>query len=369
MMRVLPLPPVAAPRILFVCDADTSAAASALEACHRLCDALASAGLHPVVLQAWPATTQAETRHAAKVQERPYPVYCSRTIRAEANLLALVEQPTLAITLGVDPIGLAQPLLDGGLPCIAWFVDASSFQSLPSGPVDRRLGLAGASHALAAQLSVLAGAPVSTLLPPLLSHMQLSNGGDAVLVPSIRRVDGIHRVLEMARARPHILFVAIARADQAAAAQSLRSSAPSNVAVLDADRAAQTLFRMAVLPSLNADLPWDMLAHCLTAHLPVLASSESLLEDAVGDAGRVVPTSQPLEAWLDALDQMFEGDITVTSMAHAAGERASSLRITGPAGCAAVCPTRHAARQVVGSSADRTDLKSNCTQHPASTSP
>lgn len=329
MMRVHPKPLVAAPRILFVCDADTTTAASALEACHRLCDALTSAGLQPVVLQSWPSTTQAETRHAAKVQERPYPVYCSRSVVAEATLLALVEQPTLAITLGTNPIGLAQPLLDVGLPCIAWFVDASSFQSLPSGPIDRRLGLAGASHALAAQLSVLAGTPASTLFPPLLSHMQLSNGGDAVLIPSIRRVDGIQRVLEMARARPHILFAAIARADQAAE-QSLRSSAPSNVAVLDANRAAQMRFRMAVLPSLNADLPWDMLAHCLTANLPVLGSSEPLLEDAIGDAGRVVPTSQPLEAWLDALDQMFEGDITATAMAQTAGDRASNLRLPAP---------------------------------------
>mgnify|MGYP002366478634 FL=1 len=93
---------------------------------------------------------------------------------------------------------------------------------------------------------------------------------------------------------------------QVAAEQLLLSGAPSNVTVLDVSRAMRTQFRIAVLPSLCAELPWDMLAHCLAANLPVLASSEPLLEDAIGVAGIVVPTSQPLEAWLDALDQIVQ---------------------------------------------------------------
>lgn len=322
-----PTTPVTAPRILFVCDADTTAAVSALEACHHLCDALASEGMQPLVLQNWPASAQNETRHAAKVQERPYPVYCSRSVGAEATLLSLVEQPTLAITLGADPVGLAQPLLDSGLPCIAWFVDASGFPALPSGELDRRLGLAAASEALASQLCVLAGTPVSPLLPPLSLHVQLSNGGDAVLIPSVRRLDGIQRVLQMARARPDIPFVALAQAGNTAAEQSLLTAAPSNVSVLDVRRAMRTNFRLAVLPALSADLPWDMLAHCLAAKLPVLASSEPLLEDAIGDAGMVVPASQPLEAWLDALDLMLQDGIANAVMAQSAGERANGLRL------------------------------------------
>ncbi len=343
MTPVHPTTPLTAPRILFVCDGDTTAAVSALEACHHLCDALASEGMQPVVLQNWPVTARTDTRHAAKVQERPYPVYCSRSVGAEATLLSLVEQPTLAITLGADPIGLAQPLLDSGLPCIAWFVDASGFPTLPSGDLDRRLGLAGASDALASQLSVLAGAPVSTLLPPLSHHMQFSHGGDAVLIPSIRRIDGIQRVLQMARARPHIPFVALAQAGHAAAEQSLFAAAPSNVSVLDARRAMRTNFRMAVLPALSADLPWDMLAHCLAAKLPLLASSEPLLEDALGDAGMVVPASQPLEAWLDALDQMLQGGVADTLMAQSAGERANGLRLPAQQAAqqCALLATRH----------------------------
>lgn len=330
MIHMHPKSPVSAQRILFVCDGDASTAESALEACHRLCDALASVGMQPLILQNWPATARTETRQAAKVQERPYPVYCSRSVEADAPLLCLVEQPALAITLGVNPIGLAQPLLNSAVPCIAWFIDSSGFQWLPGGALDRRLGLAAATHALATQLSVLTGTPVSALLPPLSHPTQFSHGGDAVLIPSIRPVDGIQRVLQMARARPHIPFVAIAQGCQTTAEPSALSGAPSNVTVLDASRAMRTHFRMAVLPSLGANLPWDRLAHCLAAHIPMLVSSEPLLEDAIGDAGMVVSTSRPLEAWLDALDQMTQDGIANAAMAQAAGERSSTLRLPTP---------------------------------------
>lgn len=333
------------PRILFVCDAETSTAVVALEACHLLCEALAAAGLQPLLLQPWPqSAAQTEARPAAKLQERPYTVYCSRAVRTDASLLALVEQPALVITLGTDPVGLARPLLDSGLPCIAWFVDANGLDAFPIGGLDRRLGLAAASQALVAQLAAGTGTTVHALLPPTSHHLRLSNGGDAVLIPSIRRVDGIQRVLEMARARPHIPFVAIARKDNAVAEQALLVSAPANVAVIDDNRAMRTGFKMAVLPALSADLPWDMLAHCLAAKLPVLASSEPLLEDAIGDAGMVVPASQPLDAWLMHLDQMAMDGIAYAAMAQAAGERANGLRL--PAEQAAHACAQLAARHV-----------------------
>lgn len=322
--------PISALRILFVCDAETTAATSTLEACHRLCDSLVAVGVQPVVLQTWPAAARSETRTAAKTQERPYPVYCSTAVRTEATLLSLVVQPSLAITLGVDPIGLAQPLLRGGLSCIAWFINAASFQTLPSGTLDRRLGLAAASLALANQLSALTGTHVSTLIPPLSGTMQFSRGGDTVLIPSMRRVDGIQRTLQMARARPHIQFVAIAHTSHVAAEQALPSDTPSNVTILDVNRAASNQFHIAVLPSLSVDLPWDTLAHCLTANLPILASSEPLLEDAIGEAGLVIPISQPLAIWLDAFDQMLEEGIAMTAMAAAAGDSARGLRLPAP---------------------------------------
>jgi len=170
-------------------DVDTTVAGSTLRACHLLCEALAAAGLQALLLQPWPqSVAQTEVRPAAKMQERPYTVYCSRTVRSDASLLALVEHPTLVITLGTDPIGLAQPLLDGGLPCIAWFVDATGLHAVPVGGLDRRLGLAAASQALAAQLAAGTGTTVHSLLPPISHRLQLSNGGDAVLIPSNRRI-------------------------------------------------------------------------------------------------------------------------------------------------------------------------------------
>ena len=323
--------PETGPRILFVCDADTHTAVSALETCHLLCEALAAAGMRPLVLQPWSQSAgQREARPAAKVQDRPYTVYCSRNVRADAALLMLVEQPALAITLGTDPIGLAQSLLDSGLPCLAWFVDATGLHTLPVGSLDSRLGLAAATRALAEQLAAGSGTTVNTLLPPFIQPLRLSNGGSSVLIASFRRIDGIQRVLEIARARPHIPFVAIARNDNAATVQTLVSNAPSNVTVVDENRAMRTGFKLAILPALSADLPWDMLAHCLAAKLPVLASSEPLLEEAVGDAGMIVPASEPLEAWLAHLDQMVEGGVGYTAMSQAAADRANGLRLLAP---------------------------------------
>lgn len=327
MTHTHPTASIPAPRILFVCNADTHGAVSALDVCHRLCDALASHGMRPLVLQQWPTSPQGDPRPAAKTQEYPYPVYCSRNVGRDATLLCLVEQPGLVITLGADPIGLALPLLDAGLPCVAWFVNASSFQSLPRGALDLRMGLAAATHALAAQLGVLTGAPVVPLLPPLAAQEPCSGGGDAVLVTSVRREDGIHRVLQMARARAHVPFVAIAPVGQIDADPSLRSDAPPNVSVLEASRALRRPFRMALLPALTPDLPWDMLAHCLCAQLPILASSEPLLEHAVGAAGLVVGTHQPLAAWLDALDLMLQNASASSVGDPVAQECAHGLRL------------------------------------------
>lgn len=328
-----PTASIPVPRILFVCNADTHGAVSALDVCHRLCDALAAHGMQPMVLQQWPITPQVDPRPAARTQEYPYPVYCSRDVGSDATLLCLVEQPGLVITLGADPIGLALPLLDAGLPCIAWFVNASSFQSLPRGTLDHRVGLAAATQALAAQLGVLTGAPVVPLLPPLSAQEPCSGGGDAVLVASVRREDGIHRVLQMALARPHVPFIAIAPVGQMDADPPLRNDVPPNVSVLHASRALHRPCSMAVLPALTADLPWDMLAHCLCAQLPILASSEPLLEHAVGAAGLVVGTHQPLAAWLDALDLMLQNASPSSVGDLVAQERAHGLRL--PAALAA----------------------------------
>lgn len=315
-------------RILFICDTGSASTWSPLQACSRLCDALASAGLDPLMLRAWPHAPH-ESRHAAKVQEHPYPIYCSREVRAEAPLLALLEQPSLVITLGSDPVGLAQPLLEAGISCMAWILDAEGLRSFPAGPLDRRLGLAAASSALASRLQVLTGRPVATLLPPLPSVSRFGGGGDAVLVPADRLIDGLQRVLEMAHARPDYRFHVLSDAAGGAALPARASHAPANVTWVDRN-SAPCNYRVAVLPALGSDLPWHALAECLAAGIPVLGSTEPLLVETLRTPELLVSATAPLEAWLAPLDLLMRDDAAHAQMRHVAAQCSRALALASP---------------------------------------
>lgn len=312
-------------RILFVCDTES---ASAYASCTRLCDALASLGAAPVVLRGWPTASPAP-RRAAKIQELPYPIFCSQDVRAEAPLLALMEQPALAITLGKDPVGLAQPLLDSGVACLAWIQDEPGLRSFPGGAMDRRLGLAAASNALAARLGVLTGCPVATLLPPLPSVPRFAGGGDAVLVPANRLVDGMQRVLDMARARPDYRFHVLSNAADSAAASARLSQLPANVTWVDSS-SEPCNYRIAVVPALGSDLPWNTLAECLAAGIPVLGSTEPLLMETLQAPDLLVSATAPLEAWLTPLDLLMRDDVVHAHMRHLAVHRSAALGLPAP---------------------------------------
>ena len=315
-------------RILFVCDTGPTSAGSPLQACSRLCDALASTGLGPLMLRGWPHAPH-ESRHAAKVQEHPYPIYCSREVRAEAPLLALLEQPSLAITLGNDPVGLAQPLLEAGISCMAWILDAEGLQSFAAGPLDRRLGLAAASSALAARLQVLMGRPVATLVPPLPSVSRFGGGGDAVLMPTDRLIDGLQRVLEMAQARPDYRFHVLSDAPGGAAMPACASHAPANVTWVDKS-SAPCNYRVAVLPALGSDLPWHTLAQCLAAGIPVLGSTEPLLVETLRTPELLVSATAPLDAWLAPLDLLMRDDVAHAQMRPVAAQHSRALELPSP---------------------------------------
>jgi hypothetical protein len=321
-------------RILFVCDSGSEGASSPLQECTRLCDTLASMGLVPLVLRGWPSAPH-DSRHAAKVQEHPYSVYCSREVYAEAPLLALLEQPSVAITLGKDPVGLAQPLLESGVSCIAWFQNDEALRAFPAGPVDRRLGLAAASSALAGRLQVLTGRSVATLLPPLPSITRFAGGGDAVLMPADRLIDGLQRVLEIAHARPDYRFHVLSDAPGGAAVPARLSHAPANVTRVDKS-SAPCNYRVAVLPALGCDLPWHTLAQCLAAGIPVLGSTEPLLVETLRAPDLLVSATAPLEAWLAPLDRLMRDDVAHAQMGHLAVQRSNSLCLS-PQTCAEQC--------------------------------
>lgn len=321
-------------RILFVCDTGAEGASSPLLECTRLCDALAAMGLAPLVLRGWPPALH-ESRHAAKVQEHPYCVYCSREVYAEAPLLALLEQPSLAITLGRDPVGLAQPLLESGIACMAWFLSGEGLHSFPAGPVDRRLGLAAASSALACRLQVLTGRPVATLPPPLPSIARFAGGGDAVLMPADRLIDGLQRVLDMAHARPDYRFHVLSDGPGSAAVPARLSHAPANVSRVDRN-SGHASYRVAVLPALGSDLPWKVLAECLAGGIPVLGSTEPLLVETLRTPDLLVSATAPLEAWLAPLDLLMRDDVAHAQMRRLAVQGSGALGLSSHA-CAEQC--------------------------------
>lgn len=331
----LPTPPkTPVTHILFVCDTEPVGAVAALQACASLCQALAGVGLAPLLLRAW-AAGQPGAGHAAKIQQHPYAVYCSREVRAEAALLALLEQPSVAITLGHDPVALAQPLLASGVACVAWIVDEAGLRAFPSGPLDRRLGLAAAGGALAQRLSVLTGRPVATLLPPLSGVPGFAADGEAVLVPASRAIDGVLRVLEMAAARPDYRFKLLSDGGDAASLPVGLAQLPNNVSLVDRG-AGPYKGRVALLPALSGDLPWGALAQCLAAGIAVLGSTEPLLQDSLGDAGLLLPATAPLDTWLAALDRLMRDDSGRDNMRQRALRRSTTLRLE-PAAAAQNC--------------------------------
>jgi hypothetical protein len=175
-------------------------------------------------------------------------------------------------------------------------------------------------------VAVVAGKPVAAVLPSLAQRARLSNAGDAILIPSCRRVDGIQRVLDIARARPQYRFIAVANPAHGHAEQQLLAGAPRNVSGVDIGSVSSG-FKLALVPTLNADLPWNTLAECLAGGIPILGSTEPLLVEAVADAGWLLSATSPLGAWLDQLDRIMQSDALPADMVQAAIQRASLLRL------------------------------------------
>lgn len=320
---------------MFVCDMDFPDE-TLIDECGQLCEALLAQGASPLILRAWGAhPAHAAPLRAAKLQETPYPVYCAQDVRQAAPLLALLEQATVVIALGRNPPATAQSMLDAGIPCLAWFFDQSSLRSVPAGTMDARLGLAAASTALAAQLAVMTGLPVSALQPPSTRLPPCAANEASILVPGSRRADGIQRVVEMARLRPQYRFAVLTDTSpapecvlQTAAQTALNASPhplPLNLSAIAGEKTPPPA-RLALLPSLDGTLPWKNLGNSLAAGIPVLGSSEALLVDALGAAGSTLPASAPLASWLKRLDSLMNDDTEYAMLAKEASRQGALLR-------------------------------------------
>lgn len=320
-------------RILFAGDVDGDS--GALSETHRLCRALVSIGVRPLLCHRWHGGGRVR---AARIKDEPYRVYGSANLPADLALLGLLEEPELAITFGSDPIALAAPLLDAGVACIAWFIgDEAGIAAGQHSVIDRRLGLAAAGSASSAQLAVLFGRPVATLLPPLAGARRYAAGGGVILVPSAKRLDGFELVLAIAQARPQYRFLVAAGDDHDhdATELSARAALLGNLGASLA-RDGQRRMRLLLLPTIAGPLPWSLLAECLGEGIPVLASSQPLLVDTVGDAGATLPVSAGLDAWLDRLDTLMNDDAERDRAADRARQRSESLRLP-PATAAQRC--------------------------------
>lgn len=304
---------------MFVCDMDSPDEAR-LHACGQLCEALLAHGTQALLLRAWGRhDTHKAPLRAAKIREQPYPVYCAQDVRAAAPLLALLEQATVAIALGENPPATAQTLLDAGIPCLAWFLDQASLHAIPAGKMDPRLALVAAPTALATQITLMTGLPVAALLPPCApSSAHASAESGTILVPGSKRKDGISHVVEMARLRPQYRFAVLTGSAPECVLQAAALALPPNVSPISGEKRLPPA-RLALLPALDGNLPWNTLGECLSAGIPVLGSTEALLVDALGAAGSTLPASAPLASWLKELDSLMREEANGEKNAKYAG--------------------------------------------------
>ena len=261
-----------------------------------------------------------------------YPVY--RAAKAAAAFPAVLAdwRPDIAIY----PFGPSSPpLLAEGLKAgIKAVFHVTNVECADLGsllPALPEIPLIAASDFAARRIETLLGVRPS-IVPPLIEpeRYRVDHPGDQVLMvnPSLRK--GVELFFRLAEARPDIPFLAVESWTVKSAWRMVlmnRARALGNVALwlpVEDMREAYAKARLILMPSIHEETFGRVVGEAQLSGIPALVSDRGALPETVGRGGIAVPLDAGLDAWLQALDRLWQDQAFYAACAVAARAQASA---------------------------------------------
>ena len=248
-----------------------------------------------------------------------YPVYrAPNTLAGFAPVLA-DWKPTVAIyPFGPLSLPLAAIGLQDGVKAALHVtnVEASDLGASPLARPD--LMLIANSDFTARRIETLLGV-MPPVMPPVIEPERYrvaepsgSKGGDSVLLvnPSLRK--GVELFFRLAAARPDIPFLAVESwvvHDTWRTVLMNRARALDNVALwppVEDMREAYARARLVLMPSIHEETFGRVVAEAQVSGIPALTSDRGALPETLGRGGLGVPLDAGFDAWLEALNRLWD---------------------------------------------------------------
>jgi glycosyltransferase involved in cell wall biosynthesis len=243
-----------------------------------------------------------------------YPVYRASDPRVDFAAVLADWSPTVAVypfdTPGIALAGLG---LGAGVKAVLHVtnVEAADLGASPLGRPDLKL-IANSAFTARRIETLFGGAP--PVVPPLIEpeRYRVDRPGDQVLLvnPSLRK--GIELFFRLAAARPDIQFLAVESWTLHDAWRNVlmnRARRLDNVALwppLEDMREAYAKARLILMPSIHEETFGRVVAEAQVSGIPALTSDRGALPETLGAGGLAVPLDAGLDAWLRALDRLWQ---------------------------------------------------------------
>ena len=292
----------------------------------ELCEGLYQAGHQVQMITGWMKSPN--DRAVSREQFEGYLLFRTANPLQSLQAISLTFRPDVALIFDGDIDGLSNKLLAMNVPSTIWAQEASG-EFFQHSDFDQRLRVIAASPKVADQMRSLYGAH-TTVIPPYINQGNYNaestdNPTDnRILFVNPVRSKGIEYCLKMAQMRQQYIFTVLESWDLSNEWKKYcfnRSIHCGNLEWLPPAHSMSDIFkrcRLLLIPRVSNEGFARIVTEAQLCGLPAIGSDQGYLADNIGPGGTVISLSQPLEAWLEILDQYMEdNDFHHRQSAHA----------------------------------------------------
>lgn len=241
-----------------------------------------------------------------------FPIYRSgRPLQTIAALLTTI-LPDIVVLTGREMAGLAALLSEMDFPVTVWLFDNDQ-HGFDDHEISSDIQFLASSTFVAQQARTLLGVQ-ALVAPPIISEQGevRSSPGDSVLFFNPTRRKGVELVFEIASNRPSLRFTIVETGCMSEKWRQYCYKKASQCGNIDWRRPSINLHefygkaRLLLVPSLCEEGFCRAVTEAQRYGIPVLASNRGYLPMNVGPGGSTLDPHEPIQAWLEALDRIWE---------------------------------------------------------------
>lgn len=237
--------------------------------------------------------------------------------------------PTVVVVQGTRPVPLTRTFLELDMPTVLYLRDVEFDRLGGEVPDDARL-LVLANSGFTAERAARDLGVTAQVVPPLVrpEAYRTERGGEKVLYVNPHPWKGVDIAFALAERRPDIPFLFVEswklRSDfrEECVERAARLPNVEWSARVEDMRHLYAQARLVLVPSRWQEAWGRMASEAQVSGIPVLASIRGGLPEAVGPGGILVDPDGPPEAWVEALERVWDDRATYERLSRAALEHA-----------------------------------------------